>query len=418
MRPLALLVVVGVAALGCGGPADGGRGKGAGKAVVVRAVEAQEEKVERVVEITGTLAGAEQVMVSAEVEGRVDRVAADLGDDVKEGGLLVQLGRQVARLQAAQADADYATALARVGVDPSAQSDDAKLDAAGPEGVASVRRAKADRDEANRTLARIQELFDKKVASQSDLDTAHTRDVVAEAGYAAAHDEAVASIAVARSRRAAWGLARKRLADTSIQSPVAGVVASRLVSLGELVKPGQVVAVVVVKDTLKLRADVPERYADVVVKGLSLDVDAGALSTAARGTVARVGPLVDAASRTFPIEAVFDNKEGRLKPGSFARARVVTGLDESVIAVPETAVSNLAGVTKVFVVDDEGGAFKAQERRVQVLRKRGSEALVTGDLKPGDRVITTAIARLFPGAPIELEQTAGPTTTSSAAAAP
>lgn len=399
------LVVAGLGVLasaGCGESADEKKGKGPGKPVVVRTLEAKEEHVDRVVEITGTLAGSEEVTVSAEVEGRVERVAADLGDVVKEGGLLVQLAPHVPRLQAAQADADYATALARVGVD------DGKLDEATPDKVAGVRRAASEREDARRNLSRIQELWDKKVAAQADLDTARSRDVVADAAFQAAHDEAMANIAVARSRRAALGLARKRVADTSIVSPVGGIVAERLVSLGELVAPGQAVARVVISDNLKLRGDVPERYADVVVKGLALDVEAGALGARARGAVARVGPMVDAASRTFPIEAVFENTDGKLKPGSFARAHVVTGVDEAVIAVPETAVSSLAGVTKVYVFDDG----KAVERRVQVLRKRGSDALVSGDIKPGDAVIITAIARLFPGAPVEIDT--GPPTTPSA----
>ncbi len=399
---LSLVGAVAVVVAGCGQEPEGPKGgKGAGKPMVVRTLQAREERVDRVVEITGTLAGAEEVTVSAEVEGRVERVAADLGDDVKEGGLLVQLAPHVPRLQAAQADADYATALARVGVD------DGKLDDATPEQVAGVRRASADRDDARRNLARIQELADKKVAAAADLDTARSRDAIADAAYSAAHDDALANIAVARSRRAALGLAKKRVADSSIVSPVAGVVAERLVSLGELVKPAQPVARVVVSSSLKLRGDVPERYADVVVKGLALDVEAGPLSARARGTVARVGPMVDAASRTFPIEAVFDNADGKLKPGTFARAHVVTGVDEAVIAVPETAVSSLAGVTRIYVVDDG----KAAERRVQVLRKRGSDALVSGDVKPGDQVIITAIARLFPGAPVEIDTGPPPTPT-------
>lgn len=409
LRTPAFVVVVFVACglAACGAADDPAKAKGAGKPVVVRTVDAREEQVDRVVEITGTLAGAEQVTVSAEVEGRVERVAADLGDVVPQGGLLVQLAPQVSRLMAAQADADYATSLARVGVD------DAGLDAAVPEGVAAVRRALADRDDARRGLARMQELFDKKVAAVADLDTARTRDAVADAAWAAARDEARANIAVARARRAALGLAKKRVADTSISSPVAGVVAGRLVSLGELVKVGQPIAQVVVSDTLKLRGDVPERYADVVVKGLALDVEAGPLSTKAKGVVSRVGPLVDAGSRTFPIEAVFDNAGGKLKPGSFARAHVVTGVDEAVIAVPETAVAALAGVTRVYVVDDDSDPPRALERRVQVLRKRGSDALVSGELKAGDRVIVTAIARLFPGAPIELDKTPSTTTTTT-----
>jgi RND family efflux transporter MFP subunit len=365
--------------------------------VTVRTIEAREERVERVIDITGSLAGREEITVSSEVEGRVERIGADLGDEVKAGTILIQLAREMPRLQAALADADYGTALARAG------TDDATLDAAKPDSSPAVRRAAADRDEAVRTLQRVTELFGKGVAPQADLDTARTREQVAQATLAAAMDDAGANIASARARRAALGVARLRLGDTTITTPVDAVVAQRLVGLGELVKPGQPVMRVVQASSLKLRGDVPERYADVVKKGLVMDIDVEALGVSTKGRVARVGPVIDSASRTFAIEADLDN-DGRLKPGTFARARVVVGDDELVFAVPETAVSNVAGVTKVFIVVDD----KAVDRRVQVLRKRGSFALITGELKAADKIIVTAIARLFPGAPIVIDSTPPP----------
>ncbi|HEY1100807.1 MAG TPA: efflux RND transporter periplasmic adaptor subunit, partial [Myxococcota bacterium] len=333
------------------------------------------------------------------VAGRVEKVAADLGDSVKAGTVLVQLAREAPRLQAAQAEADFVTALARVGVDA------AGLDEAKPENAAAVRRAGADREEATKNLQRVEELSRKGVAAQAELDIARTRAAAGEAAWAAARDEAGANIGIALSRRAALGLARKSLNDTSITSPVDGIVAARLVALGELVQPAQPVATVVIARELKLRGDVPERYADVVAEGLELEIDVGALSVVTKGKVARVGPLVDPASRTFPIEARIDNADGRLKPGTFARARVVVGNDEAVFAVPEVAVSNLAGVTKVFVVEDD----KAVERPVQLLRKRGSDALITGALKSGDKVVITAIARMFGGADVTVDAGAPPT---------
>jgi len=336
LRLIALTTIVAV--LGACGGAD--KGKAPPKPTSVRVLDAKEEQVERVIEITGTLAGAEEVVVSAEVAGRVERVAADLGDVVKTGATLIQLAREAPRLQAALADADYATALARVG------ADDKGLDAVKPEEASSVRRAAADREEANKNLGRVQELFNKGVAAQAELDIARTRDAAADAAWAAARDEAAANIAVAMSRRASLGLARKSLNDTAITSPVDGVVALRSVALGELVQPGQAVARVVVASELKLRGDVPERYADVVSAGLELEVEVASVGVTTKGKVARVGPLVDAASRTFPIEARLDNTDGKLKPGSFARARVVVGEDEVVFAVPEVAVSNVAGVTR------------------------------------------------------------------------
>lgn len=229
-----------------------------------------------------------------------------------------------------------------------------------------------------------------------------------EAALAAARDDALANLATAKSRRAALGLAKKRLADATIASPVDGMVAQRLVSLGEVVKPLQPVMRVVQTHPLKLRGDIPERYADVVTKGLALEVTVDSAGATVRGVVSRVGPVIDDGSRTFPIEAQLGNADGRLKPGTFARARVVIADDEVVFALPETAVSNVAGVTKVFVAVDDA----AVERRVQLLRKRGSDALLSGDLKAGDRVIITAIARLFPGAPVQIDATdAQPSTT-------
>ena len=390
-------------AAGCGGSTPPAAGGGPRGPVVVRTVVATHERVERIVELTGTLAGTEEVVVAAEADGRVDRVAADLGDAVKAGALLVQLSPTIARIAETQAAADYAVALAR------AATDDASLDSASAEAISSVRRARSDADEARRTLGRIEDLFRKSVASQADLDAGRARAETTDAALAAAREEANAAIANAKSRRAGLALARKRVADTSINSPVNGVVAARLVALGEYVRVGQPVARVVMVDPLKMRGDVPERYADAIARDLPVDIEAEAIGVSTRAKVSRIGPLIAAESRTFPIEAQIENPDGRLKPGLFARARVVIGEDEAVIAVPETAVSNVAGITKVFVEEDG----KAQERRVQVLRKRGSDALLAGDIKAGDRIIITGVARLFAGADVKVD--GGQTTVAGAA---
>jgi RND family efflux transporter MFP subunit len=364
----------------------------------VRTVEAKEERVDRVLEITGTLGGAEEITLSAETEGRVERIGADLGDVVQKGALIVQLNATTARLLAEQADADYLQALARLGVD------DAGLDGVDPQRVAAVKRAEADLDEAKRNERRIKDLAQKAVVTQNDVDVTETRLRVAEAALQQAKEDAAGAVASARSRRAALGLARKRLSDTSISAPIAGVVAERLVSLGELVKAGQPIARVVVADPLKLRGDVPERYAADVKVDLPIKLTVDAIGGDVDGKLSRVSPLVSEASRTFRVEALIDNKDGRLKPGLFARARLTLGNDEVVVALPETAISNVAGVKKVFVLD----SGRAAERKVDVLRKRGSDALVAGEVKEGDVVIVTAIARLSNGAEVTVDGDGAP----------
>lgn len=383
-------LLFGVGLYGCKKPEEAGEKKAKPALVEARAV--QPEKVERVVEITGTLGGAEEITLAAEVDGKVEKVLADLGDPVKAGATIVQIAPAELRLRAEAANAEFLQALARLGVGGDG------LDAYAPEKHAAVRRAEADHEEAKRNLERGAELMKRGLLAQGELDALGTKERVADAALQSALEEARSGFALARAKRAAWGLARKDLADASISSPLSGVVAKRLVSVGEYVKSGQAVAVVVVTDPLKLRGEAAERWAGAVEKGMKVEVEIDASGGAREGEVSRVGPLVSGDSRTFPVEAVFANKDGKLKAGLFARARIHVGSEEEVFPVPETAVSTLAGVTKVFVVEDG----KAHERKVDILRKRGGDALLVGDLKAGDQVILTGIARMFEGAPVQL----------------
>jgi membrane fusion protein (multidrug efflux system) len=222
---------------------------------------------------------------------------------------------------------------------------------------------------------------------------------MSEATYQAALEAARSARATALARRAAWGLAKKKLDDATIAAPVAGRVAKRHVALGAYVKVGQPIADVVITDVLELRGDVAERYAGLIREGMpvTVRVDAGALEV--EGRITRVGPAIAASSRTFPVEAQVKNEAGRLAPGAFARAGIRLGEDEEVAVLPETAVSSVAGVTKVFVEKDG----KAEERKVTLLRKRAGDALLARDLASGDRVILTGIARLFDGADVKVD---------------
>ncbi len=388
LGPLLLLLLV-ASCRGQGDAAKGGAPKGP---TIVRVAIATPERVDRLVELTGTLAGLEEVTVSAEVDGRVERVAADLGDAVAAGALLVQLADAEPRLRAAQAEAEYLQALAKLGID------DAGLEGFVLSQAAAVKRAMADDDEAKRNLERGEELARRGLAAQGELDTLRTRARVAEAALQASIEEARGNRASAMARRAAAGLARKKTRDCSVASPVKGLVARRHVSLGQYVKAGQPVMDVVISDPLRLRGEAPERYAGVLAAELPVAVRIDALERTVEGRISRVGPSISGTSRTFPIEALVAN-DGTLKPGLFVRATIRVGADEEVFSLPETAVASVAGVTKVYVELDG----KAAERRVTLLRKRGSDALVAGELKAGERVILTAIARLFDGAEVKVD---------------
>lgn len=362
--------------------------------VQVQVRQLQPERVEQIVELTGTLGGGEQVTVAAQVDGRVEAIHADLGDSLTQGAPLVQLDASELRFQVAQAESEYQQSLARLGVEAR------DLDQFRPELQADVRRTEADLGEAKRNRLRGDELMQRGLLAEGELDTLRTRERVADAAHQKAIEDARSNFALAKGRRASLGLARKKLKDATITSPIQGAVARRMVSLGEYVKAGQAVAVVVMTDPLKLHGEVPDRYMGKLQPGMQVEVELDLAGTVKhRGEIARIGPLVSPTSRTFPVEALFRNEEGKLKPGLFARARIRIGSDEEVFAVPETAVSSVAGVNKVFVVGAEG---KATVRPVTILRKRGGDALLQGQLASGERLILTGIARLFEGSEVQV----------------
>jgi membrane fusion protein (multidrug efflux system) len=96
------------------------------------------------------------------------------------------------------------------------------------------------------------------------------------------------------------------------------------------------------------------------------------------------------------VEAVAPNPQGLLKPGMFARVHVDIASDVPAVFIPSMAVVSVAGVEKVFVVVDG----KAVERKVRLGKRDGEFVEITEGLKPGEKVITTALDRLTDGTPV------------------
>jgi RND family efflux transporter MFP subunit len=219
-----------------------------------------------------------------------------------------------------------------------------------------------------------------------ELDNARTRLKVAETAYQSALDNARAMSASLQDRRASHTLARKKVGDTAIRAPIAGFVSERLVQPGEFITQNTPVVTVVQVDPLKLRTSVQERYAAQITPGLRVTFRVESFpGVEFVGKVAYVSPAIDQATRTFQIEALVDNRDRRLKPGFFAKGVIETRVDADVLAVPDQAVSTLAGVSAVFVIDNG----KVRQQPVTLGVKQGAVFEVTEGLK-GDEVLAAS----------------------------
>jgi RND family efflux transporter MFP subunit len=376
--------------------AGGGRGgRGRGEAVAVKSTTPQRISIQRAVDLSGSLVSPDQVRVSSEVGGVISSVNAELGQQVRAGEILIQLDPRELQLAVERTESALRQTEAQLGMD-SARPGVIPPD----EQIASVRTANANRDDARIKLAQTQEQVTKGLLPRADLDTVETRLKVAEAAVQSALENVRSLKASLQDRRAAHELARKKVADASIRAPASGTIAERLVQRGEFIRENTQVATIVQLSPLTLQTAVQEKYANIIRRNLLVQFKVESFPDEVfEGRVSNISPSVNQQTRTFPVEITVANPGGRLKPGFFAKGAILTEKDENVLAVPQEALSTLAGVSSVYVI--ENGEVRQQNVKLGVQEGnfyevldglQGTESLAASSLNEittGMKVTTT-----------------------------
>jgi RND family efflux transporter MFP subunit len=339
----------------------------------------QETPMERAVTVTGALAAYDQVTLSAKVPGHMQKIDVDLGTVVKKSQLIAQLDQQDYRLRLQQAEAAMSQARARLGLSPDGEDD--RVDA---EQTATVRQARAVLDDAKIKLDRNTGLFKGGVISQAEMDTADSSYKVALSRYQDALEEIRNRQALLVQRRSELAIAKQQLADTSIIAPFDGVVQEKRASVGEYLAASTAVVVMVRVDPLRLRAEVPERDASSIRTGQPVRVTVEGNTNVYTGQIMRLSPTITERNRMLLVEAEVRNN-GTLRPGSFARAEIVSDDKNMAITVPSSAIVTFAGIEKVILVKDG----KAVEKPVTTGRHAADRTEILSGVNVGDTIVVT-----------------------------
>jgi len=387
----AALLAVSVAA--CGKDTTSARATGRAKAQEprpVRVVVAATGRLPRTVIVNGTLAADEEVVAGFKVVGRVSEIAVDLGSPVRKGQVLARLDPTDFRLRVEQAEAGLRQVRAALGLprDGTGESVD-------PGQTALVREARAVLEEARLNRDRIIQLWEKDYIARSEVDASRSRLLVAESRYQAALEEIRNRQELLAERSSGLALARQQLADTVLNAPIDGAVRERRASVGEYLAAGAPVFGLVRVHPLRLRVAVPERDAPSVRVGQAVRVLLEGDPAAHAGHVVRLSPSIQEQNRTLIVEAEVANRDGKLRPGSFARAEIVVEADRTAVMVPAPAVVTFAGLEKVFVVKDG----KAVEKRIRAGRRSGDRVEILEGVAAGEPVVVDP-GNLLGGTPV------------------
>jgi len=304
----------------------------------------------------GSLEAFQGVIVTAELPGKVVKIAFEPGSAVKAGDLLVQQ-------------------------DTSSE-------------IAQLRSAQAFMGLAQLNLQRARKLLPSNVITQSSYDNAE-----AEFKQAAAQVDAI----------------QATIEKKTIRAPFAGRLGIRQINLGQALNEGEAIVALQSLNPIYVNFQLPQQELVKVRQGLTVRLTTDALpDKVVEGTITAINPLVDKATRNIRIQATVDNPDEQLRPGMFVNVAVALPENRSVLTIPSTAVLYAPYSDSVFVVEnkkEDGSAGGGQVVRQQFIRlgaTRGDYVAVVSGLENGQTVVSTGSFKLRNGQSVMVDNTLSP----------
>jgi membrane fusion protein (multidrug efflux system) len=335
---------------GGGGGAAGGRPAPSITLAATDVATVTPMTIEDGVALTGDLHPLETIDVRARIEGDLMAVYVREGDQVRAGQLLATFEASEQESSRASAEADRAA-------------------------------ANAELANAQWTLEQNESLFKAGAIAERDLKTSQQAVIAARARLAAA---------VARLR-ASGNQAR----DTRVVAPASGVLEKRLVDGGVHLARGAPMFTIVRSGTLELAAAVPARQAAPVRVGQVVHFVADGRRF--DGTVARVSPTIDPATRAVTVYVQVPNPGNTLRGGTFATGRVVARTLTNALAIPTAALRQGQEDGKPFVYRIDGKTLNPAPVQIGAVDEQQGVAQVTEGLQAGDKIVVGNVGTLGRG---------------------
>lgn len=396
--PASLVVVLSLAA-GCGKQAENAAAVNAStKAepapLTVKTASAEQRSVERSIAATGSLLPDDTVTLSSEVQGRVAKIHYDFGQAVRKGAVLVELDPTEYDLQIERSRGALNQALARLGLPAYTGSVTA------PQSTPALRQVLAQVEDAKFKYESAAKLVKSGDVSQERFNEVEKAYRARQAAVELARDEMRVALMNVNALEADLKIVQKRRGDTVLRAPFDGEVGERIAAVGQFVKDNTPLIRIVKTNPLRLRAEIPEAASGTVKIGTQLTFTTDAVPGAEFTAVVRqLNPSLDARSRTLAAEARLVKSDPRLRPGMFVQVKLVTQAAAPMVAVPRQALYNVAGLTKLFVIENGTARLVTVSPGMEI---DGWVEVPGGAVKPGDRVAISELGTLTNGTKVRL----------------
>ncbi len=374
MKKSCLIISASVAALiavSCSHEVGGKAGDG----VTVSTAVSQKGSVVKKISVSGVLAPDRVVAVAAKLAGLAAAVNTDVGQQVKEGQLLVQIDARELAAQLKIAEASVA------GI--SDQVDQAQ---------AALEGAKSAYDLAQATMNRDTALRASHALSQSIYDDDNNK--LAQAKTAYTNADLRLKMLKGSSLSQTQGqvdLIKAQLSNATILSPISGAVTTRNITKGELVGQGVPILTIVDQSVLRLQGNVTQNDVPYLSIGQHVAVAVNGIARKMDGTITQIGPMAASSGQYFPVVISIKN-DGSLLSGMTATASFATA-PASGVTVPAQAVRSDNGAAEVYTINNG----IVTDNKVDVGLVNDSNALILSGIPEGVTVAASNVEMLRSG---------------------
>ena len=350
-RKLLLIIFSAMFIIGMAGCASKNK-KDQEESIPVKVQAVARGQVVKSLEYTGDIKAKVEVKVFSKVpNNRIEKLYADEGDYVEEGGLIASI---------------------------SAPSINHGL------------------EQAKASLAAVKAQLENLAAENERAERLYNENAMSKQQYDAVKSQYEATQAQLDQTRAAVRTAESNVSDTEVRAPIAGIIGQKFYEAGDMINMAQPLVTVVQMRQVKTVFNVTEEDLGKLADGQKAEISVKSYpDTVFTGKVIKISPVLDPLTRMAEVEVLVDNPDLKLKPGMFARIRLITGTMDNVIVVPRYATIESTTLERengkdqviknyfVFVAVDS----VAQQRKLDVIHVNNVSIAVDSGVQVGEKLI-------------------------------
>ncbi|QXM06802.1 efflux RND transporter periplasmic adaptor subunit [Crassaminicella indica] len=337
------------------------------------------------ISLSGNIKPAKTIKLAYKIPGGIiENIFVNEGDFVKKDDIIMQLDSYDYQLKVQAAESKW-------------ESSKLKMDSQIP---SKINQAKAYLDLVEKNYERIKNLYEEGAVPTAKMDEIEAKYIEAKNKYQEALDAKEYTRIELEQAEAAKDSAQSNLKDTSLRSPIDGIVLKKIAEVGETAAQGYPVIVLGQLDEVEIEVGVADSNINNIKKGQKAVVYVYGIEKEFEGTVSEVSALADTQTRTFPVKVTIKNKDHELKPGMVGKVTIPLS-EEKALLIPIDAILNMPEGPVVFVYSEKDRSVHKQ--KITPGEIIGDKLEVKEGLKVGDKIVVEGQFKLKDNDKINVE---------------